>query len=128
MPANKDKRLTSQFLKDQRGELYVNKIKGLEFNVIFTKTGVYRAGDYHLAKQYSIILHGEIELTLRQKNKDIVKRYGSNELVVIPPNIHHLYKFLADTVMLEWLAGPYQPRYYQPYRKIIEQQFKQSKH
>jgi len=114
--------LKTEFLSDQRGEIYVNKIEDTEFNIIFTRAGAYRAGDYHAAKQYSIILKGEIEITLRQNNQDAIRKYGPNELIVIPPNVPHLYKFLIDTVMLEWLSGPYKPQYYKPYRKIINQQ------
>lgn len=121
MIKNKDKMLKTEFFNDQRGEIHINKIKGIEFNVIFTKAGAYRAGDYHSAEQYSVILKGRIELTLRRNNKDIIKKYGPNKLIVIPPNIPHLYKFLIDTVMIEWLVGLYKPRYYEPYRKIIIQ-------
>lgn len=117
-----NKRLNYKFFSDRRGETYISRIKGTEFNVVFTKAGFCRAGDYHSTKQYSILLKGRMELTLRQNNKDIVKKYGPNELVVIPPNIPHLYKFIADTVMVEWLVGRYQPQYYEPYRKIIRKQ------
>lgn len=120
MITNKTKMLKIKILHDQRGEIYINQIKDKEFNVIFTKAGAYRAGDYHSAEQYSVILKGEVEITLRQNHQDVIKKYGVNELIVIPPNTPHLYKFLVDTVMIEWLAGPYQPHYYQPYRKIIE--------
>jgi quercetin dioxygenase-like cupin family protein len=119
MVINKNKKLKTKFHSDSRGEIYINKIKGLEFNYIFTKAGAYRAGDYHSAKQYSIIISGKIEITLRQKNRDIIKKYGPNELIIIPTNTPHLYKFLTDTVMIEWLSGPYKPRYYQPYRKKV---------
>lgn len=127
MPIKKNKILKTEFFSDQRGELHVNKIKGADFNAIFTKAGAYRAGDYHSAEQYSVVLKGEVEITLRQNHQDIIKKYGPNELIVIPTNTPHLYKFLADTVMIEWLAGPYTPRYYEPYRKIIDQQLKRSK-
>ena len=122
MFVKKDKKLETEFFGDQRGEMYINKFKGREFNVIFTKAGAYRAGDYHSTEQYTVILKGEIRITLRQDNKDIIKKYGSNELIVISLKTPHLYKFLVDTVMIEWLAGPYKTQYYKPYRKIIKKQ------
>jgi len=127
MATKEEKNLTSQFFSDQRGELYVNKIQDVEFNVIFTKAGVYRAGDYHPGEQYSVILKGQVEITLRQNDQDVLKKYGPNELIVIPKDTPHLYKFLADTVMMEWLAGSYKPQYYAPYRKIILEQLEKLK-
>lgn len=117
-----NKKLNYKFFSDRRGEIFINGFKGIEFNVIFTKAGCYRAGDYHPTEQHSVILKGKIELTLRQKNKDISKQYGSNELIIIPPNTPHLYKFITDTVMIEWLAGRYRAQYYEPYRKMIKKQ------
>ncbi|KKS00035.1 MAG: hypothetical protein UU49_C0001G0035 [Candidatus Magasanikbacteria bacterium GW2011_GWC2_41_17] len=123
MKTKKENRdLNCNFFSDQRGEIYINKFKGIEFNVIFTKAGGYRAGDYHPTEQYSIILKGKIKLTLRQKNKDVSKQYGPNKLIIIPPNTPHLYKFITDTVIVEWLAGHYRAQYYEPYRKIINNQ------
>lgn len=122
MAINTDKILNTKFFSDRRGEIYITKIKEIEFNLIFTKAGINRAGDYHSAEQYSVILKGGVEITLRQNNEDVIKKYGPNELIVIPPNIPHLYKFLVDTVIIEWLAGPYKTQYYEPYRKIIKKQ------
>mgnify|MGYP001577066154 CR=1 FL=1 len=106
---------------DVRGEIFINKIKGVEFIVSFTKAGVYRGGDYHASKQYAIILKGKFEITLRQNNKEAVKKYGPNELIVVPANTPHLFKALTDVLSIEWKAGAGKPRYYQPYRKIINQ-------
>ncbi|MEK7072103.1 MAG: cupin domain-containing protein [Patescibacteria group bacterium] len=117
-----NKELSYKFFSDRRGEIFINKFKGTEFNVIFTNAGGYRAGDYHPTEQYNVVLKGKIKLTLRQKNKDISKQYGPNELIIIPPNTPHLYKFIIDTVMIEWFAGRYMARYYEPYRKIIKKQ------
>ncbi|MDD4901333.1 MAG: hypothetical protein PHS62_04525 [Patescibacteria group bacterium] len=124
MAVNKNRTLKARCISDLRGELCVNKIGGREFNVIFTKAGAYRAGDYHSAEQYSIILRGKVKITLRRNNKDVTRKYGPNELIIIPPNIPHLYKFLTDAVIIEWLAGSYKPRYYKPYREIVERQLK----
>lgn len=123
MTAQKEnKELKYKFFSDRRGEIFINKFKGTEFNVIFTKAGGYRAGDYHPIKQYGIILKGKIKLTLRKKNKDISKQYELNELIVIPPNTPHLFKFITDTVMIEWFGGRYRAQYYEPYRRIIKKQ------
>lgn len=118
----KRKKQTWQIFTDTRGEIHVNKIGGVEVNIIYTKAGMYRAGDYHAAEQYSLVLKGKLEITLRRGRRNVVKRYGKNDFIVIPRNLPHLYKFLTDSVIVQWLAGPYKTRYYEPYRQIIKWQ------
>lgn len=113
------KALTTDAYRDDRGEIYINKIKGKEFIVSYTKAGNLRGGDCHSGKQYNLILKGKFEITLRQNNEDVVKVYEPNELIVIPANTPHLFKALTDAILIEWKAGAYKPRYYEPYRKMI---------
>lgn len=113
--------LTMDVYRDERGEIYINKIKGKEFVVSYIKAGVCRGGDYHLGKQYNLILKGKLEITLRQNNKDVVKEHGLNELIVIPANTPHLFKAITDAILIEWKTGAYKPQYYKPYRKIISE-------
>lgn len=127
MTINEEKMLKTEFFSDQRGEIYINKIKNKEFNILFSRAGAYRAGHYHSAEQHGLILEGEVEITLWQNDQDIIRKYGPNELIVIRSNVPHLYKFLIDTVMIEWLTGTYKPRYYKPYRKIINRQLEKLK-
>ncbi len=113
------KALTTDAREDERGEIYINKIKGKEFILSYTKAGKYRGGDYHSGKQYDLILKGKFEITLRRNNKDVVKEYEPNELIIIPANTPHLFKAITDTISIEWKTGVYKPRYYEPYKKII---------
>jgi mannose-6-phosphate isomerase-like protein (cupin superfamily) len=111
--------------EDFRGEIRKYEIDGVNFNVLLTRAGAYRGGDYHPNTQYNLILKGEFEITLRQNNKDITLRKGPNELIKIPPNTPHLFKSLTDTIMIEYWDGPFKARYYEPYRKFVEKQFEQ---
>ncbi len=110
------------FYSDFRGEIHRHDIHGAKFNVLFTKKGIMRSGDFHAMPQFDIILKGTFKLTLRQNDEDIVMTKGPNELIVIPPNIPHLFKALTDTVMIEWWPGPFEAEYYEPYRKLIDKQ------
>src|SRR3989338_4030026 len=110
------KSLISDAYKDERGEIYLNKIKGIEFVVSYTRAGAFRGGDYHSGKQYNLILKGKFEITLRRNNKDVVKVYGPNELIVIPAGTPHLFKAITDAVLIEWKTGSYKSQYYEPYR------------
>ncbi|MDD5291086.1 MAG: hypothetical protein PHZ04_03130 [Patescibacteria group bacterium] len=119
----KNKGLSAPFCIDSRGEIRRYNFKGAKFNVLFTKAGKYRSGDFHPVIQYDLILKGKYQITFRKGNKNIVFTKGENELIIIPPNTPHLFKSLTDTVMLEWWDGPFEVGYYQPYRKIVERQF-----
>ena len=117
--------LNDPVYRDFRGEIRRYEVYGVKFNVLFTKAGAIRSGDYHPVVQYDLILKGEFEITLRQNDKDVVLRKGTNELITIPANVPHLFRSLTDTIMLEWWDGPFEVHYYKPYRKLIEEQFKQ---
>ncbi|TAL57745.1 MAG: hypothetical protein EPN86_01435 [Nanoarchaeota archaeon] len=114
------KGLNAPFFADLRGEIHRLNVKGVKFNALFTKKGALRSGDYHPVVQYNIVLKGKLQITLRKGNKDVKMIKKPGELIKIPPNTPHLYKFLADSVILEWWGGPFKVKYYQPYRKIIE--------
>lgn len=116
--------LSDSIHRDFRGEIRRYETFGVKFNVLFTKKEALRSGDYHPVTQYDLILKGKFEITLRQDDKDVMVRKGANELIVIPANVPHLFKSLTDTVMIEWWSGPFEVQYYEPYRKLIEKQFK----
>ena len=116
----KDNGLSAPIFNDSRGEIRRYSVNGVKFNVLYTKAGTLRSGDYHPVAQYDLILDGEFEITLKQNNKDVVVKKGPNELIAIPPNVPHLFKSLTDTVMIEWWDGPFEAQYYKPYRKLVE--------
>lgn len=111
--------------KDFRGEIRRYEINGTKFNVLLTKAGMLRSGDYHPEIQYDLILKGEFEIWLKKGNKDVKIKKGPNQLIVIPPSTPHLFKALTDTLMIEWWSGDFEAEYYQPYRSLIEKQLEQ---
>lgn len=118
--------IEKKIFKDFRGEIQVNKIQGKEFAVSFTEAGLYRGADIHAGQQFNVVLKGRLEATLRQNNKDIVRQYGANEMFIIPANTPHLFKAITDAILIEWKTGGHKTRrrYYEPYRKIVSQQFR----
>jgi len=119
--------LDEPIYRDSRGEIRRYEIRDVKFNVLFTKKGALRSGDYHPVEQYDLILKGKVKITLRKNGKDEIIQKGANELVTIPKNIPHLFEFLEDTIMLEWWSGPFEVEYYKPYRKFVEEQFEDGK-
>ncbi len=117
---DKNNNLSEPVFSDSRGEIRRYEIDYTKFNVLTTKAGALRSGDYHPVKQYDLILKGEFEITLRQDDKDVVMKKGVNELIVIPPDIPHLFRAISDTVMIEWWEGPFEAKYYKPYRRLVE--------
>lgn len=125
MPLAKEK--NQKIYKDSRGEIHINKISGKEFVASFTKAGIYRGADIHKGRQFNVVLKGRLAVTLRQNDKDVVKKYGPNEMFIIPANTPHLLKAITDAILIEWKTGVYKMRYYEPYRKIINQQLENLK-
>lgn len=115
--------------EDFRGIINRHQLDGFRFNVLTTKKGGLRSGDVHPHPQYDLVLKGEFEVTMKIDGRDVVKVYGPNEFIVIPPKVPHLFRALTDTVMIEYWEGGGLPvvEYYQPYRKLIEEQFKSGK-
>lgn len=116
--------LNDPFQQDARGSINRYKNNGVKFNVLYTKAGALHSGDYHPVTQFDAIISGKWQITLRQKGKDYTLVKGPGEFLAIPPNTPHLFKCLADSVMVEWWDGPFEVSYYQPYRKLVERQFK----
>jgi quercetin dioxygenase-like cupin family protein len=116
---------TSQkIIKDQRGEVQINVIKGEEYVASYTKAGAYRGADIHAGRQFNLVLRGRFEVTWRRNRRDVVKRYGPGEFFVIPAKTPHLLKAVTDAILIEGKSGGYRKKYYGPYRKIIEGQLK----
>lgn len=111
---------------DCRGEIRRYNIDGTKFNILTTKAGALRSGDYHPNTQYNIILKGRLEITLRQDGRDVVMEKDPNELIEIPPNTPHLFKSLTESVIIEWWSGPFEVQYYEPYRKLVEDYLKKN--
>ena len=49
------------------------------------------------------------------------REYTTGQLIVIPPNVPHIFTFLNRTVMAEWwTGGEFETRYYRPYRRAVD--------
>lgn len=109
---------------DARGEANFIEIGGKMFNAVYTKAGILRGGHFHPYMQYCIILQGDIEMTLKEGESERVMVKKQNELIAIPAGVPHLFKSLTDSVFLEWMEKPYEATNYEPYRTLVEAQFK----
>ncbi|KAL1495120.1 hypothetical protein AB1Y20_016987 [Prymnesium parvum] len=107
-------------LRDVRGEVHNLKVGGFRFNVLVSRAGSIRSGDVHRSDQYDVIFSGLVSVTTRERGRDRVREYGAGQLLVIPRHVPHLFRFLNDTVMAEWWAGPFEARYYRPYRTHVD--------
>lgn len=107
-------------LRDARGEIHNMDIAGARFNVLVSKAGTMRSGDVHRWPQYDTVFRGLVQVTTRESGKDVMRTYTSGDRILIPPNIPHMFTFVNDTVMAEWWAGPFEARYYRPYRSQVD--------
>jgi len=115
------------YFKDSRGEIRKFEVSGAKFNVLCTKKGALRSGDYHKTAQYDLILKGRFRITLRKGNRNVSFVKGPNTLIKIPPKTPHLFKSLTNSIMLEWWDGSFEAKYYMPYRTLVENSIKNRK-
>ena len=118
--------LEAPIYEDSRGSIRRLNINGTKFNIIETKKGFMRSGDLHKNTQHDLILSGEVELWLCYDGVTEKKKIGPNQYIIINPHIPHLFKFLKDTIMIEWWDGPFEAWFYSPYRNIINKEFKKN--
>ncbi len=116
--------LENPVYSDKRGKILRIKLGGMKFNILYTKKGALRSGDYHNSTQHDLILKGMLEIWLSKNGKTVKLKKKPNELIVIPPNTPHLFKFLSDSIMIEWWNKPFECKYYEPFRRLVEKQFK----
>ena len=106
---------------DARGSVHNLLIGGFRFNVLVSEPGTLRSGDCHERRQLDMIFEGAVAVTTRESGVDVERRYAAGELVVIPANVPHMFRFLNRTVMAEWWdGGRFETRYYSKYRKQVD--------
>ena len=105
---------------DHRGTIERVELEGVKVNILYTKAGVMRSGDFHPHPQLDILLSGKVELRTLQNGVHETREVGPNTLIVLEPYVPHLFNFLEPTVMMEWWDGPFECHYYKPYRDIID--------
>jgi len=102
---------------DDRGFIQKFEIGGAKFNVLFTKAGSLRAGDKHPVWQNDMVLSGSVVVETPEYKVEI----NSGGKISIRPDLPHLFRFLEDTVLIEWWEGEFEMEYYEPYRKQVEE-------
>lgn len=109
--------------EDSRGAIYRIMVHNKEYVIIETKKGFTRGGDFHKSTQHDIVLKGEI---LWQETFDGVAEAQATlkegESTSVAAGIPHMYTSITDTIVLEWLEGSFEKQYYEPYRKIIQEE------
>ena len=110
----------TDIFRDSRGSIHRMEIGGQKFNVLYTKAGSYRSGDWHPHRQFDVVISGRADVQLRHVVGDGSRLLCPGGQLVIRPNTPHLFYFPEDTVMIEWWDGPLVVNYYEPWRKIVE--------
>ena len=107
---------------DQRGAIHNLQFNDFRVNVLESKPGTMRSGDVHKTTQFDFIFRGAVRVTTRERGRNVSRTYGAGSLIQIPGHIPHLFVFLNETIMAEWWDGPFEARYYRPYRAVIDAQ------
>jgi len=110
---------------NKRGEIWKIESGKRTYFLSITKKGYGRGGDIHDGIQYNYVLEGSFKVLFKypKEEKEFIQK--ANEYVEVPPEIPHVWIALEDSLMLEWHEKPLPPvekkRYYEPYRRMIEQ-------
>jgi len=108
---------------DSRGEILWLDWHGVKFNLIFSKEGSWRSGDFHPHAQHDLVISGHACIDMADPatgEESPTAHLGAFGSMCIPAGVAHLFYFALPTVMLEWWDGPFSAEYYPPYRKIVE--------
>lgn len=114
------------FPPDSRGEIHRLTCNGIRVNLLFSRKGSARSGDYHPCAQFDAIIRGAVKISMMvddetRRERKVVRCGG--EFYRIPKDVPHLFEFAEDTWMLEWWGadGECEAKYYRPYREIVEE-------
>jgi hypothetical protein len=110
----------SPIYQDERGEIQRHELCGSRVNLLYTKAGNRRSGDFHSYTQYDALLSGRAELLTLEGGKHVWCILTANDAIAIAPYVPHLFVFREDTVMMEWWDGPFSAWYYTPFRNMIK--------
>ena len=113
-------------VSDARGSVHNLLIGGFRFNVLVSHAGTKRSGDVHQSRQLDMLFSGHVKVTTREGGRDVSRLYSSGQMIVIPAHTPHIFHFLNETVMAEWWDGPFECRYYRPYRKLVDKALREA--
>lgn len=106
--------------RDARGAIHNFDVDGVRVNVLVSRAGSERSGDVHRFRQMDAVIKGRVTVVTREGGRDVERTYTTGDSISVPPHVPHLFRFHNDTWMMEWWAGPFEARYYRPYRTSVE--------
>lgn len=112
--------------KDERGVVWRVEVDGKEYLFLKTVKGEVRGGDYHQSAQHNLVLKGRI-IWIEKVCMECPEGRGEDTTVlqegdeyVSKPNVPHMLVSLDESVVIEWLEGPFEEQFYRPYRDKVE--------
>lgn len=109
-------------IEDSRGKIIFLSHGDKEISLVEIKKGHARGGVYHNFETKLLILNGKIEY--REENihtgKEQIKILESTSVILIEPEMAHIFKALEDSIFVEIFPSPYSATKYAKYRSVIE--------
>lgn len=87
--------------EDERGTLTQLVREGFsQFNIIFSKAGVFRGNHYHKKNQEAFyVISGEFELTAKKDDSLETFTFTQGDMFLIPPLVIHSFQYRTDTLL-----------------------------
>jgi quercetin dioxygenase-like cupin family protein len=116
--------MLSELFSDVRGKILKLELNGKEFVILVTKKGYLRGGDFHKSVQHDVVLEGAVRFFWREDGIERKLQLTEGMSISFKPGVPHMLEAIEDSIVLEWLEGPFEKEYYKPYREIIERAMK----
>jgi hypothetical protein len=118
---------TPSVYEDARGEIHNVLVGGRRVNLLHTRKGVMRSGDFHRNTQNDFVFAGAVEVwTMRSDGGTDKRVYRAHEFISIPAGVPHIFNFIEDCVLAEWwepFGTPFGAWFYRPYRALVDASF-----
>lgn len=107
--------------EDGRGKVWSFKIGELEYILFQTHDDCLRGGDFHLRRQYNVILKGSVFFTQLNYGVETTELLHEGDMITIEGGTPHYMKSNGQSYVLEWHELPKERQLWNPYRILVIQ-------
>jgi len=111
---------------DVRGKIWRLEVDGKEYILMYTVKGEVRGGDFHKSVQHDFALKGRVFfiektcLTCPDGKGENLRVVHPGQEIILAVGVPHMMVSFDESLVLEWLEGPFEKTYYRPFRDKIE--------
>jgi len=90
------------------GEGYSCTYKGMYYQVMFNRAGMFRGNHIHPHRQHTLLMEGRGKYVFREKDgTESVHRLSVGSILDVEAGIPHIFLPESDCLTVEWWEGPF---------------------